>query len=63
MNVKITIEQAMVDAITDVGGFVVAKYRAQQAKVGTLQAARNMRKQGFPLALARAVLRRTSPTK
>lgn len=38
------------------GEFIVAKYRAQQAKVGTYQAARNMRKQGMPIALARLVL-------
>lgn len=38
------------------GNFIVDKYRAQQAKVGTYQAARNMRKQGFPLWLTRLVL-------
>ena len=39
-----------------IGWFVGDKYRAQARKVGTYQAARNMRKQGFPLALARLVL-------
>lgn len=38
------------------GVFLTEKYQAQQRKVGTYQAARNMRKQGFPLGLARAVL-------
>jgi hypothetical protein len=42
--------------LIDIGGWVFTKYRAQQTKVGTYQAARNMRKQGFPLALARLVL-------
>jgi len=36
--------------------FILSKYRKQAAKSGVYQAARNMRKQGYPLELALAVL-------
>jgi SpoU rRNA methylase family enzyme len=36
--------------------FILSKYRKQAAKSGVYQAARNMRKQGYPLELAQAVL-------
>lgn len=39
-----------------ISDFIIDKYRRQQRKVGTFQAARNMRKQGYPLAMARMVL-------
>jgi hypothetical protein len=42
--------------INSIGLFIAVKYQGQQRKVGTYQAARNMRKQGFPLWMARAVL-------
>lgn len=38
------------------GQFVCRKYRAQAAESGVYQAARNMRKQGYPIEVARAVL-------
>lgn len=36
--------------------FIQAKYRKQAKESGYYQAARNLRKQGFPLELARAIL-------
>lgn len=36
--------------------FVLGKYRQQAAKSGTYQAARNMREQGYPIEIARAIL-------
>ena len=38
------------------GAWITNKIRRQQATVGTLQAARNCRKQGLPIALALAIL-------
>lgn len=40
----------------ELGKLMFDKFKAQQAKVGTFQAARNMRKQGIPLWIAHAVL-------
>lgn len=39
-----------------VGLWIIQKYRAQAKDHGTFKAASNMRKQGFPIELARAVL-------
>lgn len=41
---------------TRTGQWIITKYRAQAQQVGTQQAARNLRKQGVPLAVARLVL-------
>ena len=38
------------------GAWIINKIRRQQATVGTLQAARNCRKQGLPIALTLAIL-------
>lgn len=35
-----------------IGAFIIAKYREQRKVSGMWQAARNMRKQGYPLWLA-----------
>lgn len=40
----------------ELGKLMFKKFKAQQAKVGTFQAARNMRKQGIPIEIAHAVL-------
>lgn len=39
-----------------VGDWFADKYRQQAADVGYLQAARNLRKQGVPLGIARLIL-------
>lgn len=54
----ITLEADDLDQLIliDVGQWIVGKYRRQALMVGTYQAARNMRKQGFPFWIARAVL-------
>lgn len=36
--------------------FVLAKYRKQARESGTFAAARNLRKQGYPIEIARAIL-------
>jgi hypothetical protein len=42
--------------LCDIGEWIVRKYQRQQKKLGTYRAARNMKKQGFPLWLVRLVL-------
>jgi hypothetical protein len=42
--------------LSQIAFFIVRKAKAQQAKVGTLQAAKNLRKQGYPLEMALAIL-------
>jgi hypothetical protein len=39
-----------------VGAWIVSHFRARQAEAGTYVVAKQMRKQGYPLALALAVL-------
>ena len=39
-----------------VGSWIIAKARKQAVTVGYLQAARNLRKQGISLSLARVIL-------
>ncbi len=39
-----------------IGRFIVAKYRTLAAHVGVHAAARNLRKQGVPLEMARLIL-------
>ena len=39
-----------------IAGFVVKKYRKQALESGYEVAARNLRKQGYPLVMARAIL-------
>ena len=38
------------------GAWIIAKVRRQQTTAGTLQAAKNCRKQGMPFELALAIL-------
>lgn len=40
-----------------VGAFIIAKARKQAAESGTFRAAQNLRKAGYPLALAVSILR------
>lgn len=44
-----------------VGRWLVVKARQQATTVGTQQAARNLKRQGVPLALAVSILRMRSP--
>lgn len=39
-----------------IGAWFYAKYRIQARKLGVYQAARNLRKQGVPIEIARAIL-------
>ena len=45
-------------ALMGAGNWLVAKARAQARKLGTQQAARNLRKQGVPVELAVRILAR-----
>ena len=40
----------------EIGAFMLEKYRAQAAQSGVYQAARNLRKQGVPIEVARMIL-------
>lgn len=46
----------MKPTIAHAGIWLVNKARRQQVEIGTYQAARNLRKQGVPLALALGIL-------
>lgn len=48
------------DTVLAAGVWLVRKARAQAAQSGTYAAARNLKKQGIPLELALAILRRSA---
>lgn len=64
MSVTVTVHDPVrlrhnrIVALMGAGNWLVAKARAQARKLGTQQAARNLRKQGVPVELAVRILAR-----